>query len=642
MSQLPDSPRSSFSRLLVGLDRADMVAAGLLAAGAVWAPLWFGASGTWPRFGVELTLAAVAVLWAVSAPRPAWLTAAPLLAVGAMLLQLVPLPDSLLVRLAPVSAGAWKVATAGMPGLAGRVSVDPAATWAGMRSILVAAAATVAVASLARHQQPRRLLLAAAGLSGGLILLVAAIAGPVGEDRIMLGFLDLTGPIFPSQSPLIGHAQSTGVGIGEWVALGDQRYRSESGWIGGCVGTFFYANHLAAAVCLTLPLMLAWWLWLTADRLPPWVRWPVLVAVAAAGGWVAAVLASSRAGTGALALTLAVFMALVAPFRWLRYAFGCVAIALTLAIVAFSVVTFLPRETVLAVVPADLQKKVADILVAGRSDPAHVALRAFAASPLLGTGLETFQDVFPRFYTDRYTLFYAHNEYAQLLAETGLLGVGLLAALVVFLVPKAVRFWRDAPGHYRLLNAGPWAALVGITAHSAFDWNFHLPAIALLTVIVAGLAASSVPGRKADASRQPWIPESVPRWLLVGCCLLAVAGMARDAISETVQRRMREAIVADRLAEKDPRKPDASPVLREAIRAGTAMVAWDRGDADLLLTLGQANLHRARSLPAGPERDAVMGEADDWFRRARLAAAMVRGLPEPLPRTTDGKAAAAK
>ena len=621
--------------------RADMVAAGLLAAGAVWAPLWFGASGTWPRFAVELSLAMVAILWAGSASRPAWLTAAPLLTAGAMLLQLVPLPDSLLVRLAPVSAGAWKVATAGMPGIAGCVSVDPAATWAGMRSILVAVAATVAVSSLARHQQPRRLLLAGAGISGVLILLVAAIAGRVGEDRLMLGFFDLTGPILPPQSPLIGHAQSTGVGIGEWVALGDQRYRSESGWIGGCVGTFFYANHLAAAVCLTLPLMLSWWLWLTTDRLPPWVRWPVLVALAAAGGWVAAVLASSRAGTGALALTLTVFMAIVAPFRWLRYAFGCAAIGLTMAIVAFSVVTFLPRETVLAVVPADLQKKAADILVGGRSDPAHVAVRAFAASPLLGTGLETFQDVFPRFYADRYTLFYAHNEYAQLLAETGLLGVGLLAALVAFLVPKAIRFWRDAPGNYRLLNAGSWAALAGITAHSAFDWNFHLPAIALLTVIVTGLAASSVPGRKADDSRKPLIPEGIPRWLLVGCCVVAVAAMARDAISETVQRRIREAIVADRLAEKDRLKPDASAALREAIGAGAAMARWDRGDADLLVTLGQANLHLARSMPPGAVRAAVVGDAEGWFRRARAAAAMVRGLPEPLPRN-DRKGPAAK
>lgn len=614
----------------------ELVAAALLAAGAVWAPLWFGASGTWPRFGVELTLVAVVILWASSAARPAWLTAIPLLAVGAMLLQLVPLPDSLLVRLAPVSAGAWKVATAGMPGISGRVSVDPAATWAGMRSILVATAATATVASLARHQQPRRLLLAAVGASGVLIMLVAAIAGAVGEDRIMLGFLDLTGPILPSQSPLIGHAQSTGVGVGEWVAVGEQRYRSDSGWIGGCVGTFFYANHLAAAVCLTLPIILSWWLWLTADRLPAWVRWPVLVAVAAAGGWVAAVLAGSRAGTGALALTLAVFMALVAPFRWLRYAFGCVAAGLTLGIVAFSILTFLPRDTVLAFIPADLQKKAADILVAGRSDPAHVAVRAFAASPLLGTGLETFQDVFPRFYADRYTLFYAHNEYAQLLAETGLLGVALLAALVAFLVPKAIRFWRDAPGNYRLLNAGSWAALAGITVHSAFDWNFHLPAIALLTVIVAGLAASSVPGRKPDESRKPWIPESVPRWLLVGCCLVAVAGMARDAISETVQRRIREAIVADRLAEKDPRKPAASALLREAIGAGTAMARWDRGDADLLLVLGQAHLHLARSMPAGTERDAIVGEAAGWFRRTRAAAAMVRGLPEPLP-LSDGK-----
>jgi hypothetical protein len=610
-----------------------LLAAALLAAGAVWAPLAFGASGTWPRFCLELTLAAATILWAASASRPAWLTAAPLVVAGLGLLQLVPLPDSLLVWLAPVSAGAWKVATAGMPGSMGRVSVDPGATWAGMRSVLISAGAMATVVGLARHQKPRKLLLAGVGLSGVLVILAAAVWGQVGEDRIMLGFLDLTGPIFPSQSPLIVHAQSTGVGVGEWVAVGDQRYWSESGWIGGCVGTFFYANHLAAAVCLTLPLILSWWLSLTTDRLPAWSRWLVVVAVAAAGGWVVAVLACSRAGAGAYALTLAAFLALVAPFRWLRWAWGAVTAALALGILAFSIVTFMPRETVLAVVPAEFHKQAADILVAGRADPARVAVRAFAASPLLGTGLDTFQDVFPRFYTDRYTLYYAHNEYAQLLAETGLIGVGLLVALAAFLVPKAIRFWRDAPGAYRVLNAGPWAALAGIAAHSAFDWNLHLPAIALLIAIVAGLATSSVPGRKAGANRKPWIPESLPRWLLVAGCVVAVVGMARDAISETVLRRIRAAIVADRLAEKDTRKPDATAALLDAIDAGTSLARWDGGDADLLVALGQACLHRARSLPPGAERDATLAEAERWFQRARSAAAMVRGLPEPLPRT---------
>jgi hypothetical protein len=285
---------------------------------------------------------------------------------------------------------------------------------------------------------------------------------------------------------------------------------------------------------------------------------------------------------------------------------------------------------VMSLVPPESKQVVAKLLADGRAGPAHVAARAFFASPVLGTGLDTFRDVFPRFYSDRYTLFYAHNEYAQLLAETGLLGATMLVGLVAFLVPKAIRFWRDAPGQYRILNAGPWAALAGITTHSAFDWNFHLPAIALLTVIVVGLAASSVPGAKTSVPRKAWIPEYLPRWLLAACCVAALGGLWRDAISESVQRRLREAIVADRLASKKPDRPDAAEQLARAISAGESMAKFDPGDADLFVTLGQAHLHLARLTAPGEERNLLLGNADRWFQRARRASAMCRGLPEPV------------
>jgi hypothetical protein len=298
----------------------------------------------------------------------------------------------------------------------------------------------------------------------------------------------------------------------------------------------------------------------------------------------------------------------------------------------------MPSETVLGFVPPDFKQQAAKLLAAGRAGPAHVALRAFVASPFLGTGLDTFQDVFPRFYADKYALFYAHNEYAQLLAETGLLGVVLLGILVWYLAPKAVRFWRDAPGDYRLLNAGPWAGLVGLTAHAAFDWDLHLPALALLAIVVIGLCASSVPAKKPTSSSAWGVPEYVPRWMLVGCCALAVAGMWRDALSETVQRQIREAIVADLLFEKESSRPSAVSKLSQAISVAEGFQRWDSWDANLLVVLGQADLHLARRMPAGAEKAALLGTAARWFQRARLASAMCRGLPESKPISSDRRA----
>jgi len=608
----------------------------ILAAAAVWTPLAFGASGTWARFGVELTATAGACLWAAGAARPFWLTAVPLVMTAFLLLQLVPLPESILVQLAPVSAGAWKVATAGAGASPSCVSIDPAATWTGVRSVLVALATTAAVIDLGRLQRQRRILLGAVAISGLLILAIGGIGGRIGENQLLLGFIDISGPILPTQSPINLPSQSTGVGIAEWVEVGNQRYKSDAGWIGGCVGLFLYGNHFAAAVCLTLPVMLSTWLWFTADRIPSWLQWGVAAIATSTSIWAVAWVAGSRAGTGALALTLVTFFSLAAPLRWMRIASGLVAFVLGVSVAAFFAVIMLPSDTVLSLVPPDFKQTAAKLLADGRAEPAHVAVRAFLASPILGTGLDTFRDVFPRFYADRYTLFYAHNEFAQLLAETGLLGVASVAAFAWYMVPKAARFWRDAPGQYRVLNAGPWAGLVGIMAHCAFDWDLHLPAIALLTAIVVGLAASSVPARKPDEARRPWIPEAVPRWLLVTCCALAIAGLWRDAISESVQRQIREAIVADRLAAMDPQRPNAADALSQAIFAGESLARFDPANSDLLVAIGQAHLHLAQSNPPGEERNLILGNAERWFQRARLSSAMCRGLPETSPSTRPG------
>jgi len=611
----------------------------ILAAAAVWTPLAFGASGTWARFGAELTATAATSLWALGAARPFWLTAAPLVMTALLLAQLGPLPESLLVQVAPISAGAWKVATAGVGSSRSCVSVDPAATWAGIQTVLVLLAATATVIDLGRLQQQRRILLGAVAVSGLLILAIGGIGGRIGENQLLLGFIDISGPILPTRSPINLPAQSNGVGIAEWVEVANQRYQSDEGWIGGCVGLFLYGNHFAAAVCLTLPVMLSVWLWLTAERIPGWLQWGVAAITTSAAIWAVAWVAGSRAGTGALALTIVTFLSLVAPLRWMRIASGLVAFVLAVGVAIFSALILLPTDTVMSVVPPDSKQTVARLLADGRAGPAHVAIRAFLASPMLGTGLDTFRDIFPRFYTDRFTLFYAHNEFAQLLAETGLLGVAFVTAFVWYLTPKAVRFWRDAPGHYRVLNAGPWAGLAGITAHSAFDWDLHLPAIAILTVIVVGLAASSVPAPKPTGARKPLIPEYVPRWLLVVCCVIATAGLWRDAISESVQRQLREAIVADRLAEKDPKRPDATEALALAIFAGESLARFDPNDADLLVTIGQANLHLARLNPPGEERNLLLGNAERWFQRARKASAMCRGLPEPVPNAPPGEPA---
>lgn len=277
------------------------------------------------------------------------------------------------------------------------------------------------------------------------------------------------------------------------------------------------------------------------------------------------------------------------------------------------------------------QERIAAILADPRTVAAQVAIRMFRASPIFGTGLDSYRLIFPRFEDDRFGLYYAHNEYAQILAETGLVGAAIVAWMIVLLGRRCFRFCRDASGDYRLLNAGPWAAVAGMAAHSAFDWNLHLPANAYLACLVAGLAYSSVP--PAATSRDGlWclVPEWLPRSMLATACVAALLYGFRDGVSAAVERQLREAIVAARMSGRIPQARPADEDLRDAITAGVGMAPWDRGNARLMTLLGQAHLHVTHRASQGAERSRANDMAALWFQRATSVSAACQGLATPI------------
>jgi O-antigen ligase len=130
-------------------------------------------------------------------------------------------------------------------------------------------------------------------------------------------------------------------------------------------------------------------------------------------------------------------------------------------------------------------------------------LKMFAHRPLWGWGLGTFPAIYPSYRSFYTNLFVneAHNDYAQLLVETGLLGFGLMLWFLVRLYQYGLptsRRWE-----LRWDGAVSLAALLGCTGilfHSLVDFNLQIPANAALFYVLCGLAASpltkvSKPGR---------------------------------------------------------------------------------------------------------------------------------------------------
>ena len=131
-------------------------------------------------------------------------------------------------------------------------------------------------------------------------------------------------------------------------------------------------------------------------------------------------------------------------------------------------------------------------------------LRMFSHRPVWGWGLGTFPTVYPGYRSFYTNLFVneAHNDYAQLLVETGLLGFGLMLWFLIRLYQYGLptsRRWE-----FKWDGAVSLAALLGCTGlllHSFVDFNLQIPANAALFYVLCGLAASrplaklSKPGR---------------------------------------------------------------------------------------------------------------------------------------------------
>jgi O-antigen ligase len=135
------------------------------------------------------------------------------------------------------------------------------------------------------------------------------------------------------------------------------------------------------------------------------------------------------------------------------------------------------------------EKTTGDERLAVWKDTASIG-RDFA---IVGSGFGTFRSVLPHYQSRDYFYQYlqAHNDYAQLFSETGLLGFALLivgfGAGLIRGLRKLGAFLKGGPlskdSERQFINAAKLGALLGIIAiclHSFYDFNLQLPSNALL------------------------------------------------------------------------------------------------------------------------------------------------------------------
>lgn len=575
-------------------------------------------------------MAAAAILWSLSRPRPLRLTLLPLAVATIACMQILPMPDGVLRTVAPLSAAAWKL---GGSEAWGTVSVDPGATATAIRRLLLGLVTVAAVADLGRDPTLRRWLMGSLTATA-IVIWTLGIVFPVDpKQRILLRTFDLKGPIMFWRTEIAEPAQTSGTGTYEWVSVGGVQHEMPAWTIGDGFGSYVISNHFAGAMCLTMPIALALWLFGTRDRLPATARYGVCIATAAAAIWTVGTLADSRAGGASMLLTTLTLLSLAAEQRlWRRITTGAWA-GYVAVLFLFCVAFFGPWTGVQQLLPEGLQRPLRSLRSDGRVVATRIAGQILFDSPLLGSGLDTFGELQPTYLGNVFLLHYAHNDYVQLLAETGVVGACIAAALAALLIARSRRFRREATPPFRCLDAGPWAALAGITLHSAFDWNLHVPANALLAAVVTGLAMSTVASRRRNSNDSGFDRFRRPAaGVMAISCAAAVVLLARDAAATSARQCLSAAVVEARQA-RDAESPAPVPALSKALAAGERIAHWTPADATLALLIGQAHLHLAAHTVGSDGMPAAALAADAWFAQARRSCAVCKGLPRPAPRT---------
>jgi O-antigen ligase len=233
-------------------------------------------------------------------------------------------------------------------------------------------------------------------------------------------------------------------------------------------------------------------------------RWAAASAAAFMGATI--FLSGSRGGMIAFALQVAVFL----YFLFRQRAAGRAAFLMAaFLVISLTSIAWIGGSEVTARLSTMSASKHSDLANDTRFKIDRDTLHMFAQRPILGWGLGTFETVYPQFrsfYTDL-LVDKAHNDYLQLLAETGVMGFAIMIWFLVSAFRCAVPKIRNWPSEVN--GAVALSAVIGITGilvHSFVDFNLEIPANALLFYVLCATAALEPRFRNSRRDRKDKAP----------------------------------------------------------------------------------------------------------------------------------------
>ena len=243
-------------------------------------------------------------------------------------------------------------------------------------------------------------------------------------------------------------------------------------------GPYVNHNHYAGLMEMLVPFPLV----LSFSDLLSWEK-RILAAVAASFIASTIVLSLSRGGTASLIVEIVFLLCLLrSPAGKQR----STAFLVTICILTASFVLFLGT--------APLWQHLTDLKDTTRLSITKDALRMLVQRPLLGWGLGTFPMVYPHFRSFYTNLFInaAHNDYVQILAETGVLGCVAVLWFLFLVYREGLRHFSQWQIEWNAaLTLAALTACTGLLVHSFVDFNLQIPSNAIVFYFMCALATGT-------------------------------------------------------------------------------------------------------------------------------------------------------
>ncbi|MCD6288793.1 MAG: O-antigen ligase family protein [Candidatus Hydrogenedentes bacterium] len=118
------------------------------------------------------------------------------------------------------------------------------------------------------------------------------------------------------------------------------------------------------------------------------------------------------------------------------------------------------------------------------------AINMIMARPIIGMGWQTFGRAYPKYMElGGYPSQFTHNDWLEVLAETGVIGFIFYAGFWIIVMKIGSRLVMDksASAEIRWLRVGIFCGLLGFMLHGLVDFDLYNPGIALLVFVLAAL-----------------------------------------------------------------------------------------------------------------------------------------------------------